>query len=70
MNLINTSTKERAKYLACLVVALLWGSGVFAQASFTVSDNSLFLCGGTTASVQFTNTTTGVPPGCTYQWNF
>ena len=70
MNQNYTSIKEKAKYLACLVVALLWGSGVFAQASFTVSDNSLFLCGGTTASVQFTNTTTGVPPGCTYQWNF
>jgi PKD repeat protein len=69
MNPLFTSIKEKAKYIACLAVALLWGSGVFAQASFTVSDNTLYLCGGTTASVQFTNTST-LPNGATYLWNF
>lgn len=58
------------RLLAVAIVALIGLSAFGQTASFTVSDNTLFLCGGTTAQVQFTNTSTGLPNGGSYYWSF
>lgn len=65
-----TRLKQGIKGTLGMLLALLSFAVNAQTANFTISDDTLILCNGATASVQFTNTSTSVPGGATYQWNF